>query len=379
MTYYPARAVVDLDHIAANVARLQEFAPRSQVMAVVKGDAYGHGLLPVARAALRGGASWLGAAQMAEALQLREGGITAPVLTWLHAPGAPYQQALRAGLDLSVPAPWALQEIAAAARATGMTARIHLKVDTGLGRGGAFLDQWTQILADAVELQADGIVKVVGVWSHLARADEVGHPSVAAQVEVFEEAIRRAEAAGAALEVRHLANSAGTLTAPETHYDLVRPGIAIYGLSPAPQTHPSASAGLIPAMRLEVQVHLTKDAPADQGVSYGHTYTTSEDTTLAVIPLGYADGIPRHVSNRAPVLLGGRRHRIAGRVCMDQFVLDVGRQAAVQAGDTAVLFGSGSEGEPTAQDWADAAGTISYEIVSRLAARVPRIYVGESE
>lgn len=353
-------------------------APKSQVMAVVKGDAYGHGLLPVARAALQGGATWLGAAQMSEALQLRRAGITAPILTWLHAPGAPYAEALQADLDVSVPAAWALQEIAAAARATGITARVHLKVDTGLGRGGAFLAQWTELLAAAMRLQAESVVQVVGVWSHLARADEVGHPSVAAQVQVFEEAVARAEAAGADLQVRHLANSAGTLTAPQTHYDLVRPGIAMYGLSPAPQTHPSAQIGLVPAMRLEAQVHLTKEAPAGQGVSYGHTYTTSEPTALAVIPLGYADGIPRHVSNAAPVLLGGRRHRIAGRVCMDQFVLDVGRHAEVSAGDIAVLFGSGQDGEPTAQDWAEAAGTISYEIVSRLGTRVPRIYVGES-
>lgn len=379
MTYYPARAVVDLDHIRANVARLGELASQSQVMAVVKGDAYGHGLLPVARAALQGGASWLGAAQLSEALRLRQGGITAPILTWLHAPGAPYREALQAGLDLSVPADWTLQEITAAARSTGITARVHLKVDTGLGRGGAFLDEWTRLLHEAVDLQAEGLLHVVGVWSHLARADEVGHPSVQSQIAVFEEAIARAEAAGADLQVRHLANSAGTLTAPETHYDLVRPGIAVYGLSPAPQTHPSSAMGLVPAMRLEAQVHLTKDAPADQGVSYGHTYTTSEDTTLAVIPMGYADGIPWHVSNSAPVLLGGRRHRIAGRVCMDQFVLDVGRHSGVRAGDTAVLFGSGTEGEATAQDWAEAAGTISYEIVTRLGTRVPRVYVGEQQ
>lgn len=379
MTYYPARAVVDLDHIAANVTRLGEVAPHSQVMAVVKGDAYGHGLLPVARAALRGGATWLGSAQLNEALQLRAAGITVPILTWLYAPGAPFRDALHAGLDLSVPALWALQEISAAARQTGITARIHLKVDTGLGRGGAFLDEWTAILHKAMHLQADGIVQVVGVWSHLTCAEEVGHPSVQAQVEIFEEAIRRAEQAGAALQVRHLANSAGTLIAPQTHYDLVRPGIAIYGLSPAPQTHPSARVGLTPAMRLEAQVHLAKDAPADQGVSYGHSYTTSQETSLAVIPLGYADGIPRQVSNAAPVFLAGRQHRIAGRVCMDQFVLDVGRQSAVQAGDTAVLFGTGFEGEPTAQDWAEAAGTISYEIVARLGARVPRTYLGEQE
>src|SRR5699024_1295234 len=158
--------------------------------------------------------------------------------------------------------------------------------------------------------------------------------------------VRRAEQAGAALGVRHLANSAATLSVPEVHYDLVRPGIAVYGLSPMPDTLPSAEAGIVPAMRLEAQVHLVKDADRGQGVSYGHTYTTAAETALANIPLGYADGIPRHAGNAAPVFLGGRRHQIAGRVCMDQFVLDVGRESGVQAGDVAVLFGSGAEGEP---------------------------------
>ena len=377
VTYYPARAVVDLDQIAANVTRLQEYAPSSQVMAVVKGDAYGHGLVPASRAALRGGATWLGAAQIPEALALREAGITAPILTWLYAPGAPFEAVLRAGIDVSVPAAWALTEVAAAARATGITARVHLKVDTGLGRGGAFLQDWTAILTDAVRLQSEGVLSVVGVWSHLARADEVDHPGVREQFGVFAEAVRRAEDAGAAPEVRHLANSAATLSVPEVHYDLVRPGIAVYGLSPMPDTLPSAEAGIVPAMRLEAQVHLVKDAHQGQGVSYGHTYTTTDETTLANIPLGYADGIPRHAGNAAPVLLGGRRHQIAGRVCMDQFVLDIGRESGVQAGDVAVLYGSGTDGEPTAQDWAEAAGTISYEIVTRLGKQVPRVYVGE--
>lgn len=377
MTYYPARAVVDLDAISANVTRLTEVARTAQVMAVVKGDGYGHGLLPAARAALRGGATWLGAAQLTEALALREAGITAPILTWLYAPGAPLVQVLRAGIDLSVPAAWALAEVAAAARATGIAARVHLKVDTGLGRGGAFLQEWTAILTDALRLQSEGVLSVVGVWSHLARADELDHPSVRDQLEVFAEAVRRAERAGAALEVRHLANSAGTLAVPDAHYDLVRPGIAAYGLSPMPDTRPSAEVGLVPAMRLEAQVHLVKDASSGQGVSYGHTYTTTAQTTLANIPLGYADGIPRHAGNAAPVLLGGRRHQIAGRVCMDQFVLDIGRDSGVQAGSVAVLFGSGAEGEPTAQDWAEAAGTISYEIVTRLGKQVPRVYQGQ--
>ena len=377
MSYYPARAVVDLGAIRANVARLREYAGEAQVMAVVKADAYGHGLLPVARSALAGGATWLGVAQLEEAFALRDAGVDARLLAWIYAPGAPLATAVEKDVDLSVPAPWALREVIAAARASGRTARVHLKVDTGLARGGSFLEPWTQLLHDALAAEADGSDRVVGVWSHLARADEVDHPSVRAQFEVFDEALRRADAAGADLEVRHLANSAATLSAPAVHYDLVRPGLAVYGLSPMPDLRSPAELGLRPAMRLEASLSVVKAAPAGQGVSYGHTYTTTRDTVLGVIPLGYADGIPRHASGTGPLRIGGRTLTIAGRVCMDQFVVDLGPEgAAVEVGETAVLFGSGDDGEPTAQDWAEAAGTISYEIVTRLGARIPREYVG---
>ncbi|GMA32256.1 alanine racemase [Litorihabitans aurantiacus] len=375
MSTFPARAVVDLDAIAGNVAHLATLAPRSEVMAVVKADAYGHGLVPSALAAQAGGATWLGVAQLAEALTLRAQGVTGRILTWIYAPGAPLEGALAAGLDLSVGARWALEEVVAAARASDRTARVHLKVDTGLARGGMFLTEWTQVLAEAMVAQAEGLIEVVGVWSHLASAEDVTSPVTQAQLEVFTEAVARAEAAGARLEVRHLANSAATLVNPAMHFDLVRPGLAVFGLSPVPGRTPT-DLGLTPAMRLEAEIMLVKDAPAGQGVSYGHTYTTTRDTVLADIPLGYADGIPRHASGVGPFQVGGRRLTIAGRVCMDQVVLDLGRGARERAGDVAVLFGPGGDGEPTAQDWADAVGTISYEIVTRLGSRVPRVYVG---
>lgn len=374
VSYYPARAVVDLAAIRGNVARLREYAGPAQVMAVVKADAYGHGLVPVARAAREAGATWLGVAQLSEGLALRAAGIDGRVLAWLYAPGAPLAAAIRADLDLSVPAPWALHEVVRAAAEVGTPARIHLKIDTGMGRGGSFLPEWTALLHDAVAAQSDGFVQVVGVFSHLARADEVDHPSVRAQFDVFAEAVRLADAAGAAIEVRHLANSAATLTEPSVRYDLVRPGLAVYGLSPLPGREP-ATLGLRPAMRVEAHLSLVKRAPAGQGVSYGHTYVTRSDTQLAVVPLGYGDGVPRHASNAAEVSLGGHRYRIAGRVCMDQFVIDIG-EAHASAGDAVVLFGPGDNGEPTAQDWADAVGTINYEIVTRLGARVPREHVG---
>lgn len=374
---YPARAVVDLDAIAGNVRILADRAHGAQVMGVVKADAYGHGLVPVARAALAGGATWLGVAQLAEALALRAAGITARAMTWLYAPGAPLVQAIGADLDLSVPAPWALEEVRTAARAAGKTPRVHLKVDTGMGRSGQLLEPWTSMLHDAMRAQAAGEVEVVGVWSHLARSDEVGHPSIDAQLAVLTEAVRRAERAGARLEVRHLANSAAVLAAPQTHLDLVRPGLAMYGMSPF-EERDGSEFGLRAAMRLEADVAVVKNVPAGRPVSYGGHYVTPADTRLAVVPLGYADGVPRHASGAGPVMIAGQRHTVAGRVCMDQFVVDVGASSIVEEGHAAVLFGSGDDGEPSAEAWARAAGTICYEITTRLGARVPRVYVGSA-
>lgn len=380
MSQYPGRAVVDLSAIRGNVASLVERAGAAQVMAVVKADGYGHGLVPSARAALGGGAAWLGVAQVEEALALRAAGIDAPVLAWLYAPGAPLEQALVAGIDLSVAAPWALAEVVAAARASGRTARVHVKVDTGLGRGGVMPAELEALLDAALTAQAEGACAVVGIWSHLAWADAPDHPTVLAQRGVFADAVALAERKGAHLEVRHLANSAATLTRPDMHYDLVRPGLAVFGLSPVPGLGAPADYGLRPAMRLEAQLALTKQVPAGHGVSYGHAYVTARDTVLGVVPLGYADGIPRHASGAAnvlgaPVQVAGRRTGVAGRICMDQFVVDLGPDAREVAGDVVVLFGPGTEGEPTAQDWAQAAGTICYEIVTRISPRVPREYL----
>ncbi|WP_448061930.1 alanine racemase [Cellulomonas hominis] len=384
MSTFPARAVIDLTAIRANVQTLTRYAPSAQVMAVVKGDAYGHGLLPSARAARAGGATWLGAAQIAEALALRAGGIDGRVLAWLYAPGAPLRAAVEADIDLSVAALWALEEVAQAARLAGRTARVHLKVDTGLGRNGVMPAELDPVLDLALRLQAEGAVEVVGLWSHLAFADEPGHPTVLAQARVLDESVARAEGRGLRLEVRHLAASAATLTEPAVHYDLVRPGLAVYGLSPVPQVGGPADFGLVPAMTFEAELATVKSLPAGHGVSYSHRYVTAQDTVLGVVPVGYADGVPRHASGLdarpgAPLQVGGRRLSIAGRVCMDQVVVDLGPGAAEQAGDRVELFGTGAGGGPTAQDWADAADTISYEIVTRLGSRVPRVYVGAQE
>jgi alanine racemase len=380
VSIFPARAVVDLAAIRGNVRALAARAPTAQVMAVVKADAYGHGLVPSARAALEGGATWLGTAQVGEALALRAAGFDARILTWLYAPGAPLEQVVAADIDVSVAAPWALAEVADGARRAGRTARVHIKVDTGLGRNGVTPDHLAELLDTALGLQAEGVIDIVGIWSHFAFADEPDHPTVRAQATVFADAVALAESMGAHLEVRHIANSAATLTNPAVHYDLVRPGIAVYGLSPVPQLGGPADFGLVPAMTLEAELATVKPVGAGQGVSYAHAYVTPGETVLGVVPLGYADGIPRHASGSAghpggPMLVGGRRLEIVGRVCMDQVVLDLGPGAREVAGDRVELFGTGADGGPTAEDWARAAGTISYEIVTRLGSRVPRVHV----
>jgi alanine racemase len=369
-----AEIVVDLDAIAANTAVLRERVDRP-LMAVVKADGYGHGLLPAARAVLAGGADFLGVAVLDEALALRAAGITAPVLSWLHGPGTDYAAALAADVDVSVNAEWALAEVVGAARAVGGTARVHLFIDTGLSREGATAADWPGVVAAAARAQADGDVAVVGLWSHMAYADAPTHPTIAAQVRVFEEAVEVARRAGLTDAALHLANSAATVALPETWYDFVRPGIALYGLDPLGGN--PADHGLRPAMTVRASVALTKRVPAGVGVSYGHTYFPQTETTLALVPVGYADGVPRAAGNSAPVLAGGAQRTIAGRVCMDQFVLDVG-DADIQAGDDVVLWGPGDRGEPTAQQWADAVDTIHYELVTRIGGRFTRRYVGSA-
>jgi alanine racemase len=365
---WQAEVRVDLNAIRDNVARLRA-GTDAQVMAVVKGDGYGHGMLPAARAALAGGADWLGVCTLDEALGLRAAGFTVPILAWLLAPGLPLHLAVTADIDLSAASVPGLGELVEAAGQVGRAARVHLKVDTGLNRGGAAPGDWPALLKEAAKAQADGAVEVVGIWSHLACADVPDDPVTDQQLAAFRDALDVAGRIGLRPELRHIANSAGTLNRRDAHFDLVRPGVAIYGLSPDGTT----DYGLRPAMSVRARVMLTKRVPAGAGVSYGHTYRTKAETTLAVVPLGYADGVLRAAGNRAPVSLGGRIRTIAGRVCMDQFVLDCDDDE-VAAGDVAVLFGQDA-GEPSADDWARACDTINYEIVTRMGStRVPRVY-----
>jgi alanine racemase len=370
-------ARIDLAASRANVAVLKQRAGAAAVMAVVKADGYGHGMAASARAALDGGATWLGVATAEEALELRAADIDAPALAWLLGPNDDWSALAALHVDLSVSASWALGKTVEAAAATGRPTRVHLKIDSGLGRAGSTPRDWPDLVEAAAKAQADGSIEVVGIWSHLAYADRPLHPTIETQRLAFEAALEVAATAGLDPQVRHLANSAATLGLPNTHYDMVRPGVAIYGLSPGPEVGSAAELGLSPAMTLRSQVALVKRVPEGQGVSYGHRYTTTIETTLALVPLGYADGVPRALTNVGEVAINGRRYRIAGTVCMDQFVLDVGDNT-VQVGDEVVLFGSGRDGEPTAEDWANAMGTINYEIVTRVGARVPRTYVGRS-
>ena len=369
-----AEAVVDLGAIAHNVRVLRERAGPAGVMAVVKADGYGHGAVATARAALAAGAAELGVATVDEALELRAAGITAPVLSWLHTTDENFAAALTADVQVGVSSPRHLDAVLAATRATGRTAVVSLKVDTGLNRNGVSAADLDDTLVALATARAEGSVHLRGVFSHLARADEPTHPVVDVQAARLREVLDTAARHGLVPEVVHLANSAATLTRPDLRFDLVRPGIAVYGLSPVPEL---GDLGLLPAMTLRARVALVKRVTAGQGVSYGHIWTAPEDTTVALLPVGYADGVPRGLSNRFEVLLGGERRPVVGRVCMDQLLVDCGPDGGgVTEGDTAVLFGPGVDGEPRAQDWADTLETIHYEVVTGVRGRVVRTYVG---
>jgi alanine racemase len=367
-----AEALIDLDAVARNVGAMREHVRGTPVMAVVKADGYGHGMIPAAHAAVAGGAQWLGVVHEHEALALRQAGLTTRMLTLLGAPGAAHEAAIRADVDLTVDAVPLLDEIAAAAARAERPARVQLKVDTGMARGGATPPRWLSLVTAARAAEMDGNVRVTGIWSHLACADMPGHPSVDAQLARFTDAVTLAEAQGVRPEVHHLANTAAALDHPGTWFDLVRPGGAIYGLATIPGGAPD---WLRPAMTMRTRLTLVKRVPDGTPVSYGHTYVTRGESTLGLIPLGYAEGIPRHATGVIEMLARGKRWPIAGRVCMDLSVLDFGAEPA-ETGDEVVLFGPGDSGEPTAQQWADALGTVSYEIVTNFTGGVPRTYRG---
>jgi alanine racemase len=360
-----AEARIDLDRIKANIKHLKEVSG-APVMAVVKADAYGHGLLPVAQAALDAGASMLGVALLEEAITLRKAGITAPILAWLVPPGSDFKLAVDNQIELAASSIKALEEIGAVK--SEFRPKVHLEVDTGMSRGG-FLDEWGKIDGHHV-----ANLDIVGIFSHFARADEPGEEQNELQRNRFKEMVATVESFGYTNIVRHLSNSAATLKDKESRFDMVRVGIAMYGMSPDVKTlGDSASLGLKPAMQVRAKLHLVKTVPANSPVGYGATAHTTAETKLGVVAMGYADGIPR-VAQGAGVFVDGKRAPIIGRVSMDQFVVDLGAQSKAATGDWVIIFGDGSTGEYTADDWGAASLSINYEIITRIGPRVPRIY-----
>ena len=398
---YPSCAAVDLAAIKHNLSVLRAAAPDTLQLATVKANAYGHGLVPVALAALEGGADWLGVAQLAEAFALRRGldeaGIAradAPVLAWISTPSSDFAAAIEADIDLSVSWTWVLADICAAARAVGRPARVHVKIDTGMSRAGSTLAD-LPALASALRMAADdGLVDIVGAWSHMSRADdpsEAGNASTAGHVRIFEEGLAIHADAVNTPRIRHLSATSGILWHPEAHYDMVRAGIGLYGLSPDPAVATAEELGLIPALELSAPLTSVKVIEEGTPASYGGTWVAPTRRWVGLVPLGYGDGILRAASNRARVTVhtaSGPFHApLIGRVCMDQFIIDLGPadgdagtptarsgDAPAAVGDLAVLFGAGHDGDPLADDWAQAAGTINYEIVTNLGAHIPRIY-----
>lgn len=369
-----AEAAVDLAAIGHNVRLLRERAGTAQVMAVVKADGYGHGATQVARAALAAGAAELGVATIPEALALRRDGITAPVLSWLHPQGTDFAPALRSGIQVAVSSPRQLDDLLAAAKLTGVTPDVTVKVDTGLNRNGVSPAEFPSMLTTLARAVADEAIRLRGIMSHLAHGDEPDNPVNDKQAQRLDDMRNQARDQGVEFEIAHLSNSPAAMTRPDLAYDLVRPGIAVYGLSPIPER---GDMGLRPAMTLKCAVALVKSVSAGEGVSYGHTWVADRDTTVALLPLGYADGVFRPLSGRMNVLINGRLRPNVGRICMDQFVVDLGPDPGdVSEGDEAILFGPGTNGEPTAQDWADLLGTINYEVATSPRGRVVRSYVG---
>ncbi|MGI8769228.1 MAG: alanine racemase [Propionibacteriaceae bacterium] len=383
-----ASAVIDLAAYQRNLRTFATLVGDAKVMAVVKADGYGHGMFACARAARQAGIDWLGVATPGEALALRADEDTGRVLCWLYGIDEDLTELVAAEVDVTVSSTEQLGRVVAAAATSELRAAVHLKIDTGLSRNGATAQEWPELCSRAAEAEQAGAIDVVGIWSHLAAADQPGHPSVKHQSGRFADAVAQARTAGLAPQLLHLANSAGALVVPAARHDLVRIGIAGYGIDPGTDVADRAGVRLDPVMTLRAQLAAVRPLAAGESVSYGHTWTAAAPTTVALVPLGYADGIPRHASNLAEVYLVAERRRVPvrGRICMDQFVVDLGAETSAQVGDEVIVFGAPppaadsqedrerSVSPPTAQEWAQVCGAIGSEIVTRLGVRVPGVY-----
>jgi alanine racemase len=365
-------ARVDLEAIRANAAQLRRAAGGARLMAVVKADGYGHGAVPVARAALEGGASWLGVATAAEVEELRAAGLAAPVLVMGPLVGDELRRAVAADADVAVWTAAALPALGRVAAATGRRPRVHLKLDTGMGRLGARPED-AEALASAA---AGGEVDVVGLMTHFATADEIGGDNSA----FLAEQLVRFRGLTGRLAGRfpgvllHAANSAATLREPSACFDMVRCGLALYGCSPF--GHEPEQDGLRPAMSLVSHLASVKRIQSRESVGYGRTFRAARGTRIGVVPVGYADGYARHLSNRAEVLVGGRRVSVVGAVSMDQLTVDLGPEGPEQVGDEVVLLGRQQGERISAERLAAWRGTINYEVTCSVGARVPRVYSG---
>lgn len=371
-----ASAEINLSAIADNL-KLIKGKTNAQLLAVVKADAYGHGLIQVGKAAEAAGANWLGTALLEEGIALRNSGIKVPIISWLTPLGEDFKTAINLDIDLSISSIELLTEVIAAGKAVKKIPRVHIEVDTGMSRGGVG-DDWQLFLTELSKTVKANEINIIGIWSHFARADEPGQVMNQAQLNTFEDRIKSASDVGIKPEFIHIANSAAALTNNSAHKNIIRWGISLYGLSPdIDNLGDSKSLKLKPAMRLKAKLHLVKTVKAGVSVGYGGTAITKSDTKLGVVTLGYADGVPRNANNLAGVFVDGKRAPLIGRVSMDQFVVDLGINSSAKTGDEVIVFGDGSSGEYTADEWAKASGTINYEIVTRIGSRVPRIYPRE--
>lgn len=367
---------VNLSAISQNFKSIKS-RTTADVLVVVKADAYGHGLIPVSKALEEAGADWFGTALLEEAINIRKAGILKPIISWLTPLGEDFKSAIDLDIDLGIPSIDLLNEVIKAASLTGKTARIHLEIDTGMSRGGV-LSEWDQLIKSVLVGVNLKQLKVIGIWSHFARADEPDELMNQEQLSLFEEKVNQAKAAGIDAQFIHIANSAALFTNKSSHKNIIRSGIALFGLSPDIKTiGDSSSLGLKPAMKLKAKLNLVKDVKAGASVGYGGTAVIKSDTKLGVVALGYADGIPRNTNNLAGVFVDKKRAPIIGRVSMDQFVVDLGITSIAKTGDEVIVFGDCSSGEYTVDEWAKAANTINYEIITRIGPRVPRIYPRE--
>jgi len=366
---------VDLAAITANVTALKAQAAAPRLMAVVKADGYGHGMVPAARAALAGGADWLAVALVEEGRTLREAGIDAPVLLLTEPPPAAAGTLLDADLTASVYTPAFTEALDAAAGQRGLVADVHVKLDTGMRRVGVPEGRWEEALR---RVRDASWLRLTGLWSHFAVADEPDHPYIARQSAAFRRGLDLAATLGIRPELVHLCNSAGTLHLPDDHHDMVRPGLSIYGLEPAPGL--AGSTPLRPALAWYSRLALVKAVPAGGSVSYGLRWTADRDTLVGTVPAGYADGVTRALTNRGEVLVAGRRMPMVGTVTMDQFLVDLGHDVGAggtpSEGDEVCLIGAQGDERVTAEQWAALLGTINYEIVCTIGGRVPRVHLG---